>query len=85
MLSKRDTVDQALKDGKTVSEISQEFDISKSYIYQLKRKNNKPSRKILDVTSIIKKETFNNFYLNGFNIKCNDDILMKIIKGLSDD
>jgi len=82
-LSKREIVDQAFKDGKTVREINQEFDISKSYIYQIKRLQ--PTTKLLDVTTIIKKSSVNDFYLNGFNIKCSDEVLIKVIKGLIND
>jgi hypothetical protein len=82
-LSKLEIVDQALKDGKSVKEINQRYDISKSYIYQIKRRRLK--RKLLDVTDIVVKSSVNDFYLNGFNIKCSDEVLMKVIKGLIDD
>jgi len=39
-------IKQVLQDGKTVNEIKHEFDISKSYIYQIKRKNNKQTAKL---------------------------------------
>jgi predicted DNA-binding protein YlxM (UPF0122 family) len=84
-LSKREIVDQAFKDGKTVKKINEEFDISKSYIYQIKRKTKNLTTKLLDITDLVKKPSVNDFYLNGFNIKCNDDILTKIIKGLTND
>jgi hypothetical protein len=84
-LSKREIVDQAFKDGKTVKKINEEFDISKSYIYQIKRKRKKLTTKLLDITDLVKKPSVNDFHLNGFNIKCNDEVLMKIVRGLSGD
>lgn len=84
-LSKRDMVEQALKRGKNVREISHELDISKSYIYQIKRKTKNMTAKLLDVTSLVKKESVNDFFLNEFNIKCNDETLTKIIRGLTND
>jgi Mor family transcriptional regulator len=82
-LSKLEIVYQALKDGQSVKEINQAYDISKSYIYQIKRR--KIKNKLLDVTTMIKKSSVNDFYLKGIHIKCNDEVLIKVVKVLIDD
>lgn len=84
-LNKRSIIEQELNCGKTVREISQEHDISKSYAYHLQRKTKKTSGKLLDVTTMIKKSSVNDFYLKGIHIKCNDEVLIKVVKVLIDD
>ena len=84
--NKRDIIMEQLSLGKKVGEISRELGFSRSYIHQIKRRNViEPKQSIINVTEIVKGNALNEFTLNGFNIKCNDSILKKILRGLRDD
>lgn len=84
--NKKNIIMEELSLGKSVGEISRELGFSRSYIHQIKRKIDiEPKQSIINVTEIIRKTSLNEFTINGFNIKCNDLMLVKILKGLRDD
>ena len=84
--NKKDIIMEQLSLGKKVGEISRELGFSRSYIHQIKRKNViEPKQSIINVTEIVKGPTLNEFTINGFNIKCDDLMIVKILKGLRND
>lgn len=84
--TKKEIIMEQLSLGKKVGDISRELGFSRSYIHQIKRKNViEPKKSIINVTEIVKGLSLNEFIINGFTIKCNDLMLVKIIRELRND
>lgn len=84
-LSKKEIIKRELKLGKTIHEISHEFDITKAYVYKVKRERPSQVPKLINVSSLVKENHLNKLSINGFDIICSDCVLVKIIKGLAHD
>ena len=84
-LSKKEIIKRELDLKKSIHEISHEFDITRAYVYKVKRERPSQIPKLINVSSLVKENYLNELSINGFEIKCKDSVLVKIVKGLAHD
>ena len=85
---KKELIFNELSLGSSVDEISKKFNTNKSYIYKVKselKSKDKLSNKLIDVTHLVKEPKLNVININGYTLKCNDEILTKLIKSIAND
>ena len=84
-LSKKEIIKRELNLGKAIHEISHKFDITRAYIYKVKRERPAQTPKLINVSSLVKENHLNKLSINSFDIICSDGVLVKIVKGLAND
>jgi DNA invertase Pin-like site-specific DNA recombinase len=79
----RDEIVKKYNGGVTVSKLAKDYSLSNATIYYYLGKKKQYHPKLINIIKKVKSiSNTNELQINGINVTCNDDVLIKVIKAL---